>query len=393
MQVIDGGRLEIWSWALDPDPTTIAQARDLANLAVVRGHVALMADAHAGYGMPIGGVILAESAVIPYAVGVDIGCGVALARTDLVWGESLGPDELRAVLHQLARDVPTGFEVHETAPLTIEGMADAVGADPPPGIDRRWLDRADRSLGTLGGGNHFLEIQGDPAGRVHFMLHSGSRNLGKRICDAFVREARDACRRSGRELPNRDLAYLRFDEDPAAEAYWGAMRWAMAWAELNRRLMLDRAEEAFRRHTRIGAFERLGDVHHNFAELERHGGLSGYVHRKGAVRAGGGETVFLPGSMGTASYVGEGLGSAAAFASCPHGAGRALGRKEAMRRKSSAQVVDEMAELGVAFVSGEPRSAAEEAPFAYKDIESVVTASADLFRPTLRLVPLGVVKG
>ena len=225
------------------------------------------------------------------------------------------------------------------------------------------------------------------------MLHSGSRNLGKQVCDAFVRRARATCARQGRVLPNQDLAYLRFDEDEDAAAYWAAMAWAMAWAALNRRTMMDRVEEAFRSQAPRCAFERVGDVHHNFAAEETHGGSVGVVHRKGAVRAAEGETVFIPGSMGTASYVAVGLGSPASFRTCQHGAGRALGRHEAMRRKSSAEVYAEMAALGVELLSGEPRTAAEEAAFAYKDIDAVMAASADLVQPIARLRPLGVVKG
>jgi tRNA-splicing ligase RtcB len=393
MRVIEGGRLPVWSWAADAEGATLDQACNLANLDVARGHVALMPDAHVGFGMPIGGVLLADGAVLPYAVGVDIGCGVALARTNLVWEDSLAPEKLRAVLRQVARDVPTGFSVHPKAPMTTDRMVELIGVDPPPSIARGWIDRAELSLGTLGGGNHFLEVQCDDERRVHFMLHSGSRNLGKQICDAFVRRARDACRAAHRELPDPDLAYLRFDDDPDASAYWAAMRWAMGWAELNRRVMLDRVEAAFRKHASVHRFERLGDVHHNYAVAETHGGVRGIVHRKGSVRAAAGEKVFIPGSMGTFSYVGEGLGNPASFESCQHGAGRALGRNEARRRRTSEQVFAEMAELGVELFSGEPRTAAEEAPFAYKDIDAVMAASADLVRPVLRLRPLGVVKG
>ncbi|MHB8892173.1 MAG: RtcB family protein [Candidatus Limnocylindrales bacterium] len=393
MHVIEGGRLPIWSWAADAQGATLDQARNLANLDVARDHVALMPDAHAGFGMPIGGVLFTDGAVVPYAVGVDIGCGVALARTNLVWEDSLTPEKLRAVLRQVARDVPTGFAVHSKAPMTTERMVELVGGDPPPSIARGWIDRAALSLGTLGGGNHFLEVQCDDERRVHFMLHSGSRNLGKQVCDAFVKQARDACRAARRDLPDPDLAYLRFDDDPEASAYWAAMRWAMGWAALNRRVMMDRAEAAFRKHASVHRFERLGDVHHNYAEAETHGGVRGIVHRKGAVRAAAGETVFIPGSMGTSSYVGEGLGNPASFETCQHGAGRALGRNEARRRKTSEEVFAEMSALGVEFLSGEPRTAAEEAPFAYKDIDLVMAASADLVRPVLRLRPLGVVKG
>jgi tRNA-splicing ligase RtcB (3'-phosphate/5'-hydroxy nucleic acid ligase) len=392
VDVIEGSRLPILSWATDVEEQTLAQARNLANLEVARRHVALMPDAHAGFGMPIGGVLVTEGAVVPYAVGVDIGCGVALARTNLVWEDSLDPAKLRAVLRQVARDVPTGFAVHGKAPLSVARMVELIG-EPPEAIARAWIERAAVSLGTLGGGNHFLEVQRDSENRVFFMLHSGSRNLGKQICDVFAKRALEICRRAGRDLPDRDLAYLRYDADPDAERYWDAMTWAMQWAELNRRLMMDRAEAAFRKHASVHRFERLGDVHHNYAAEETHAGIAGIVHRKGAVRAGAGETVFIPGSMGSASYVGEGLGNEASFETCQHGAGRALGRNEAKRRKSSEQVFAEMAAIGVELLSGEPKTAAEEAPFAYKDIDAVMAASADLVRPTLRLRPLGVVKG
>jgi tRNA-splicing ligase RtcB len=157
--------------------------------------------------------------------------------------------------------------------------------------------------------------------------------------------------------------------------------------------MLDAAEAAFARHTTVGRMERLVDIHHNYAAWEHHVGMNGIVHRKGAVRARAGEMVLIPGSMGTASYVGEGLGNAAAFDTCQHGAGRAMSRTAARKSKTSKEVYDEMAELGVALHSGDPMTVAEEAAFAYKDIESVMTASASLVRPVKRLTPLGVVKG
>ncbi len=393
MHVIAGGRLPVWSWATEVESEAIAQALALADLAVARDHIALMPDAHPGFGMPIGGVLLADAAVVPYAVGVDIGCGVSFARTDLAWRSSLTVTGLRAILRAIEREVPTGFSVHRRPRVTVGRMVELVGSAPPKAIEPPWLERAAASLGTLGGGNHFLEIQRDDDGRVCFMLHSGSRNLGKQVCDAFVRRARAACERRGRVLPHRDLAYLRFDEDEDAGRYWATMEWAMAWAALNRRTMMDRVEDAFRSQAPRCSFERVGDVHHNYAAEEAHGGTAGIVHRKGAVRAAAGATVFIPGSMGTASYVAVGLGNPASFESCQHGAGRLLGRHEAMRRRSSAEVFAEMDALGVELLSGEPRTAAEEAPFAYKDIDAVMTASADLVRPVARLRPLGVVKG
>jgi tRNA-splicing ligase RtcB (3'-phosphate/5'-hydroxy nucleic acid ligase) len=393
MEILAGARLPIYSWAADAEGEALRQARNLANLEVAIHHVALMPDAHAGFGMPIGGVLFAEGAVVPYAIGVDIGCGVQVARTNLVWEDSLTPPKLRAILRQVQRDVPTGFAVHKSAPLSLDRMLDLMGIDPPASIARGWLERALVSLGTLGGGNHFLEVQRDDENRVHFMLHSGSRNLGKQICDLFAKRALDVCRRAGRPIPDPELAFLRFDEDDDAHAYWAAMEFALRWAELNRRQMMDRVEAAFRKQASVHHFERLVDVHHNYAIAEEHAGRRGIAHRKGAVRAAAGDMVLVPGSMGTASFIGEGLGSADSFETCQHGAGRQLGRNQAKRLKSSEDVFAEMAGWGIELVSNEPKTAAEEASFAYKDIDAVMAASADLVRPVTRLRPLGVVKG
>ncbi len=393
MQVIDGARLPVYSWAPDLEGEALRQARNLGDLEVAVDHAALMPDAHVGFGMPIGGVLFTDGAVVPYAIGVDIGCGVQLARTDLVWGGSFTPEKLRAVLRQIQRDVPTGFAVHKQPPMRLDRLIDLIGMDPPGAIERGWLERALLSLGTLGGGNHFLEVQRDDEERIHFMLHSGSRNLGKQICDRFAKRALDIDRAAGRALPAPELADLRVDEDADATRYWDAMTVALRWAEVNRRQMMDRVEAAFRKNASVHRFERLVDIHHNYAALEEHGGLRGVVHRKGAVRAGAGDTVLIPGSMGTASYVGLGLGNPDSFETCQHGAGRVLGRGAAKRAKTSAEVFAEMAAWGIEFVSNEPRSAAEEAAFAYKDIELVMAHSADLVEPVTRLRPLGVVKG
>ena len=393
MEIIEGARVPIYSWAAELEADALRQAHNLGGLEIAVDHAALMPDAHVGFGMPIGGVLFAEDAVVPYAIGVDIGCGVQIARTNLVWEDSLTPPKLRAVLRQIQRDVPTGFAVHRRAPIDLDRMLELVGMDPPASIARAWLDRALLSVGTLGGGNHFLEVQRDDESRVYFMLHSGSRNLGKQICDRFAKLALAIDQRAGRDLPDRELAYLRFDEDEDADRYWEAMTFALRWAELNRMQMMDLAEAAFRKHASVHRFERLVDIHHNYAAQEEHGGVRGIVHRKGAVRAGAGDAVLIPGSMGTASYIGEGLGNPDSFETCQHGAGRALGRNAAKRAKTSAEVFEEMAAWGIEFISNEPRTAAEEAAFAYKDIESVMALSADLVRPVTRLRPLGVVKG
>jgi tRNA-splicing ligase RtcB len=393
MEIIKGARLPIYSWAAEVEAAAMRQARNLGDLEVAVDHAALMPDAHSGFGMPIGGVLFTVGAVVPYAIGVDIGCGVQIARTNLVWEDSLTPPKLRAILRQIQRDIPTGFAVHRQPPMSLDRLLELVGMEPPGSIARGWLDRALVSVGTLGGGNHFLEVQRDDDNRAYFMLHSGSRNLGKQICDLFAKRALAVDRQAGRDLPDPELAYLRLDEDEDAQRYWDSMTFALGWAEVNRRQMMDRVEAAFRKHASVHRFERLGDVHHNYAAQEEHGGVRGIVHRKGAVRARAGELVLIPGSMGTASYIGEGLGNPDAFETCQHGAGRALGRNAARRAKSSEEVFAEMAAWGIEFISNEPRTAAEEAAFAYKDIDSVMALSADLVRPVSRLRPLGVVKG
>ena len=387
---LPGGRVPIVTRATDLDHVALEQATNVSNLAIALDHVALMPDAHAGYGMPIGGVLFADAAVVPFAIGVDIGCGVALAETDLTI-ETLATSELKDVLEAIDLGVPTGFQ---RLPAAVDrDVAEAALEMPrPASVAAAWFEQSLAQLGTLGGGNHFLEIQRDETGAIAVMLHSGSRHLGKTICDEFHRRALEHDRAAGLETPHRELAYLpRGTSD--FDGYWAAMTFALRYAEVNRSRMLDVVERAFAAHTKIGRFERTVDIHHNYAAWEHHAGMDGLVHRKGAVRARVGETVLIPGSMGSASYVGVGLGDPDAFESCQHGAGRAMSRKAARRAKSSRQVFDEMAALGVVLRSSEPRGVAEEAAFAYKDVDAVMTASGSLVRPVRRLTPLGVVKG
>ncbi|MDQ3691956.1 MAG: RtcB family protein, partial [Chloroflexota bacterium] len=372
---IEPGRVPIVSWVPDMDERTLSQATNLSNLPFALRHVALMPDAHAGYGMPIGGVLFAERAVVPYAIGVDIGCGVALAETDLTT-QSMSREELDRTLAEIARRVPTGTASQSTK-VDREAALAEIGLPVPESIEPAWLERAVGQLGTLGSGNHFLEVQADEEGRVFVMLHSGSRSLGKTICDAFHKRALHENRLWHSDLPDPELAYLPVGTDGHA-GYWAAMSFALRFAEVNRSRMLDQVEAAFSMHTRLGSFTRLVDVHHNYAAWENHFGQNGIVHRKGAVRARVGETVLIPGSMGTASYVAEGLGNADSFQTCQHGAGRAMSRTAARRAMTSRQLFDEMARLGVMLHSGDPKTAAEEAPMAYKDIETVMAASTDL---------------
>jgi tRNA-splicing ligase RtcB (3'-phosphate/5'-hydroxy nucleic acid ligase) len=389
-RVLQPGRVPILSWVPDLERGALEQATNLSNLPFTIRHVALMPDAHMGYGMPIGGVLFADRTVVPYAIGVDIGCGVALVETDLTV-ETLSRRELTRTLETIAAGVPVGT-ASQRHPVSRPGAEEEIGVPLPDSIEDAWFARAVNQLGTLGSGNHFLELQRDPAGQVFVMLHSGSRSLGKTICDAFHQRALAYVRTAGLPLPHRELAYLP-DDIPEHHAYWSAMDFALRFAEVNRSRMLDVVERAFAAHTQATRFDRVVDIHHNDAAREQHFGVTGLVHRKGAVRAGAGDIVLIPGSMSTASYVGEGLGDPDAFETCQHGAGRAMSRTAARTSKTSATVYAEMSALGVELHAGDPRTIAEEAAFAYKDIELVMAASASLVRPIRRLTPLGVVKG
>jgi tRNA-splicing ligase RtcB len=390
MKVLSEARIPIRNWAPSLDQGAHDQAVNLANLPFAISHVALMPDAHSGFGMPIGGVLFADKAVVPYGIGVDIGCGVTLARTD-VTVRKLDRRRLERVLEKIERSVPTGFRSHERA-IDRKPAEAEIGLERPASIEKAWFERAIDQLGTLGSGNHFLEVQRDEEGRVYVMLHSGSRSLGKAICDAYYKRAVALNERWHAQLPDKQLAFLPVGE-PEYEAYWSAMEYALRFAEVNRTRMMAAAEAAFWLFTGMTSWERGVDIHHNYAAWENHGGRNGIVHRKGAVRARAGETVLIPGSMGTASYIAEGLGNPESFETCQHGAGRAMSRTAARARKTSDEVYAEMKKLGVELLCSSPRDVAEEAAFAYKDIDEIMAASADLIRPIARLTPLGVVKG
>lgn len=386
MKSITTEHVPILVWGEAVDEPTLDQARHLANLPFAVGHVALMPDAHVGYGMPIGGVIAAEGQVIPHAVGLDIGCGMRTWRTGIT-AEALLPVR-DAILADIQRAVPQGFHWHETSQADRTDLFDEV-LDVP--VLREQMARAERQLGTLGGGNHFIELQVDASGVVWVMIHSGSRNVGKQTAERYDRLARDENRRRLSEVPLEwGLAHLDVESEAGAE-YLVAMDWCLRFAAENRRLIGEAVQRAISRRFPATEPDPAIDVHHNYAAVEEHFGEKVVVHRKGAVRARG--TVIVPGSMGTASYIGVGLGNPDSFESCSHGAGRAMGRKAAMRALSREHVLAELESSGVRLVTASKRAVAEEAPEAYKDIEDVMRWQRDLVEPRIRLTPLGVVKG
>jgi tRNA-splicing ligase RtcB len=377
------GGVPVVSWGIDVEQPTWDQMRNIADLPFAHDHVAMMPDAHPGYAMPIGGVLAADEHVVPYAIGVDIGCGVTLMRIEAD-AAAIGRDDVARLMERVRASVPVG-----NGPRGNHARpGDPWRTDCSARI-ARFAAAAACQLGTLGGGNHFLELQeGMDDGRMYFMIHSGSRSLGKRTCDLHVSAARDFARASGITLPHKDVAYLPVTS-VEGRAYLEDMAWCMEWAAENRRRMAAAVRAAVASAWSGVDASVILDCHHNFAAVETHGARELVIHRKGAVRARSEDTVLIPGSMSTGSFIGQGLGNADAFHTCQHGAGRR--RSRAATRKLLAGIgMDELMD-GVYLSS--PGDVRDEASPAYKDIFAVMAASSDLVRPLQQLRPRGVVKG
>ncbi|MBI1390489.1 MAG: RtcB family protein [bacterium] len=370
------------------------QAEWCAKLPHAFHHIALMPDAHQGYAMPVGGVMALKGAVMPNAVGVDIGCGMVAAQTDITRHDVRSEFELLAetILHS----IPVGFEWHKEPQedevverVQAKGKRKAALKQRMP-IAAEHADEVPYQLGTLGGGNHFIEFQSDQDGRLWVMLHSGSRNIGYTIANHYHKLAKEYCQSHGSSFPG-DYAYLPLDL-PEAQRYLDEMQWAMDFAMQNRLHMLERVfeimEAVFSRPVRKTMEVR---THHNYAAWETHFGERVLVHRKGAVRALDGETVTIPGSMGTCSYIGRGKGFADSFTSCSHGAGRCMGRLQAKREISRDDFHRQIGNVIVA--TPKMNNIIDEAPAAYKDIEDVMQKQQHLVEPLYRLEPIAVVKG
>jgi tRNA-splicing ligase RtcB len=373
-------KLPIKIWASDLEEGALAQAQDLAKLPFLHKWVALMPDSHQGYGMPIGGVIATKGVIIPNAVGVDIGCGVAALNTSI---QNPDQETLKKILGKIRELIPVGFNHHKT-------KQEWSGFDNAPNIPiiQQELDSARKQLGTLGGGNHFLELQSDEEGFLWVMLHSGSRNFGLKVAKEYHDLATSLCNRWHVALPNRDLSYLPMD-DQAGQDYYSAMSFCLEFAQASRTHMMDTIQGIINEIQPCGVLDRV-NIHHNYAALEHHYGENVWVHRKGATRVRTGERGIIPGSMGTSSYIVEGLGNPESFHSCSHGAGRKLGRKAAAK---ALNLEEEQAKM-VGILHGLRHiSDLDEAPGAYKDVEVVMKNQEDLVKILIKLKPLGSVKG
>lgn len=381
--------LPIKSWCENVEEGALTQALNLSQHPALYHHVALMPDCHQGYGMPIGGVIATHDVIIPNAVGVDIGCGMSAIHTSMK-AEDLSEDMLKSILGKIRAKVPVGFNHHKN----YQEWKGFVGAPYCIDIIEEEIDNARTQLGTLGGGNHFIEIQRDQNGEVWIMVHSGSRNFGKKIADHYHKKALHFCEKWYSNIPDKDLAFLPVDTEDGVE-YITAMNYALEFAYENRRRIIEDSCLAFWEITGFTFPGNIINIHHNFASHENHFGKNVWVHRKGATQARKGQTGIIPGSMGTPSYIVEGLGNPESFESCSHGAGRKMGRKDASR-SLTVEECDKAMEGIVYGRWGKDRKGnidLGEAPQAYKDIEDVIESELDLIKPIIKLWPMAVIKG
>ena len=397
-----GVPLKLWDSHQPFEAGAMQQLRNVASLPFVHSHIAGMPDVHWGKGATVGSVIATKQAIVPAAVGVDIGCGMMAVRTSLTASQL--PDGLSEIRAEIERAVPKGFESSRTANHAKGGWAIT-----PNSVARTWYDRFEErwraivarhpnvqgktsdQLGSMGGGNHFIEICLDEAQRVWVMLHSGSRGTGNRIGTYFIDAAKEAIARQRLDfhLADRDLAFLT-EGSALFDDYIEAMGFAQDYAIANRELMMGRVLEALRKH--LPAFrtdKQAINCHHNYATREVHFGEQVWVTRKGAVSARAGELGIIPGSMGTGSFIVEGLGNAESFCSCSHGAGRVMSRGQAKKLISLDQHREAMQGIECRVDEG----VLDESPAAYKDIGAVMDAQTDLVAIKHRLRQVVNVKG
>jgi tRNA-splicing ligase RtcB len=398
----DGVPVKAWVKGVPFEEGAKKQLLNVARLPFVYRWVAAMPDVHLGIGATVGSVIPTVGAIIPAAVGVDIGCGMMATLTTLTASEL--PDDLKGIRSAIERAVPHGRTNNGG-----RGDRGAWGDAPDPVTEawarlepgyRRLLDRhpsldrgapPTRQLGTLGTGNHFIEVCLDDKDRVWFLLHSGSRGVGNRIGTQFIEIAKEDMRKAGVDLPDRDLAYL-----PEGTAhfrdYVEGVGWAQLYAATNRVLMMEHIVSAVASSGDVPSFtagETVVNCHHNYVAKERHFGRDVFVTRKGAVRAGKGELGIVPGSMGARSYIVRGLGNPESFESCSHGAGRRMSRGEAKRRFT----VKDHEEATRGVECRKDSGVLDETPAAYKSIDAVMAAQRDLAEPVETLRQVVCVKG
>ncbi len=399
--VPDGKPIKLWTEGVPVEDEARRQLMNTARMPFIFRHLAVMPDVHLGKGSTIGSVIPTRGAIIPAAVGVDIGCGMMAARTSLMAADL--PDQLHGLRSAIEAAVP-----HGRTPPRQRQRDQGAWDNTPAAVDAEWkrllpgFERIagkypqlfktnnHKHLGTLGTGNHFIEICLDEAGRVWFMLHSGSRGVGNAIGNLFIELAQADMRQHLANLPDKDLAYFR-EGSAHFDDYVEAVGWAQDYARRNRELMMRHVVAAARQIIAkpFSADVEAVNCHHNYVQRETHFGAEVLVTRKGAVSARKGEPGIIPGSMGARSYIVRGLGNAESFCSCSHGAGRAMSRNEARRRFSVADQVRATAHVECRKDS----EVIDEIPMAYKDIEAVMNAQRNLVEVVHTLRQVVCVKG
>ena len=365
------------SWATDVEEATIEQAAKTARLPFVVGHVALMPDAHVGFGSTVGSVIPTEGAVIPSAIGVDIGCGMIAARTDLT--AAALPDSLRALMPLVEQRIPAGVgQAHAEVDPPAQQVLAQLGR-PRTELTGKQERTTATQFGTLGSGNHFVEVCLDEDDAVWLVLHSGSRGIGNQLAQRAIEDAKGLMKRMFITLEDPDLAYL-VQGTPQFDTYIADMLWAQAYAFASRQKMMDAAQRSLFEVVGRGSVVRTVNCHHNFTQLEHHLGRDVWLTRKGAIKAGVGDEGVIPGSMGTRSYVVKGKGAAASFSSCAHGAGRRMSRARARRELTVDSLETAMA--GRTWNADRAKALLDEHPSSYKSIDQVMADQEDLVEVT-----------
>ena len=384
------GKTVVKMWTTEFDDTARKQIENLASLPFVHHHIALMPDCHGGTGMPIGGVLPTKDVVIPNAVGVDIGCGMCAVKTN-IRARRLTEKILRKVIMKGIRErIPLGMDHHEEM-QDEKYLPTGFDLEKLPVVKNHYKS-IHHQVGTLGGGNHFIELQHDEDGWLWIMIHSGSRNLGKQAGDFYNKRAKwfnelyYSKVESELMLPFLPLKTHEFND------YWGEMNYCIAFAKCNRQLMMERIKEVIADALPLAEFEPTIDIAHNYAAFENHFGHNCIVHRKGAVRARAGEIGIIPGSQGTSSYIVEGLGNLDSFMSSSHGAGRLMSRSQAIKTLSLEDEIKKMESKGIVHSIRSQRDL-DEAASAYKDIDQVIALESDLVNVKTKLEPIAVIKG
>ncbi len=377
----------IYSWAEpdDLDDGTLRQIKNLANLPFAFHHIALMADAHVGYGMPIGGVLATKDYIIPNAVGVDIGCGMITAKTDLTKEKFIQKRDL--VANDIYNSVPLGFNKHNK-PQKHKFLR----SFPDIPIIQKEIPTIKRQLGTLGGGNHFIDTLYEKDSSIWIMIHSGSRNIGKKIADVYHQKARKFTRSEFSKYPSSDLACLSTKSSDGQE-YLQAMNFAQQFAAFNREQLMGITQKVFSKYFPDIKFYANLNVHHNYAKLEEHFGQRVWIHRKGAISAGKGQKGIIPGSMASPSYIIEGKGNSDSFNSASHGAGRQMSRTQSRKQFKIDKIDKFLADADILLRSPSANSLKEEFTHSYKSIDSVIEAQKKLIRIKKKLAPIMVIIG